>query len=169
MRKTELKIINGKLSNVQADAYLLPFLPYHECPTGVRYEVAAGGALGLRDFIDLRLKARHLAYGDAFFFDSKGGNAKMLIAVICRHPECNEEDMLKAIKRGFIAALCKAEKYNIKHIAMSPLCCMDGLDIVTFAKSLEIMIENGLEHGIEKITIATDDKETVTKLYHILE
>ena len=37
------------------------------------------------------------------------------------------------------------------------------------AKSLEIMIENGLEHGIEKITIATDDKETVIKLYHILE
>ena len=169
MKKTELEIVNGKLSNVKADAYMLPFLPYHECPTGVRYEVAAAGALGIGDFVSLRLKARRLGYGEAFFLDSKGGNARMLIAVVCRYPGDHEEDVVEAIRKGVIRTLCNAAKHNIKHIAMPPLCCMDGLDAVQFIKALEPIRDNGLEYGIEKLTIATNDKEIVTKLYHILE
>ncbi|MBR2034142.1 MAG: hypothetical protein IKA03_05695, partial [Alphaproteobacteria bacterium] len=64
IKKTELNIVHGKLSSVEADAYVLPFLPYHECPTGVRLEVSSAGALGVRDFIDHRLRERNLHYGD---------------------------------------------------------------------------------------------------------
>ena len=169
IKKTELNIVHGKLSSVEADAYVLPFLPYHECPTGVRLEVSSAGALGVRDFIDHRLRERNLHYGDVFFVDARGGNAKTLIALICRHPQQDSDEIADAIKKGFFGIFLKASKYGVKHIAVPTLCCGEGIDEIVFAKILTAVLDTDIEHGIKEVSIVSEDHRVVNKLYHIIE
>lgn len=169
IKKTKLNIVHGKLSSVKADAYVLPFLPHHECPTGVRLEVASAGALGVRDFIDHRLRERALHYGDVFFVDARGGNANTLIALICRHPQQDGNEIADAIKKGFIGIFLKASKHGVKRIAMPTLCCGEGIDEIVFAKILTAALDLDIEHGIEEVSIVSEEYRVVNKLYHIIE
>lgn len=169
IKETELNIVHGKLSSVKADAYVLPFLPYHEYPTGVRLEVASAGALGVRDFIDHRLRERKLRYGDVFFVDARGGNANTLIALICRHPQQDGDEIASAIKKGFLGIFLKASKHGVKRIAVPTLCCGEGIDEIVFTKILTAALDTDIEHGIEEVSIVSEDQGVVTKLYHIIE
>ena len=159
IKGTELSIVHGNLSSVKADAYVLPFLPHHECPTGVRLEVASAGALGVR----------HLHYGEVFFLDARGGNANTLIALICRHPRQDVKQQEDAIRKGLVSMFINASKYEVKHVAMPALCCDEGIDEVTFAKILTDVLMGNVEHCVEKISIVSNEKHRVTKLCHIIE
>ena len=167
---TKVTIVQSSLSNVVADAYVLPFLPYHECPTGVRLEVASAGALGIRDLVSQRLAARKFSYGHVSCIDSQGGKSRKLIAIVCRHPQQDTEQIKSAFRTGLWRVLFYSKKYGIKRIAMPVICYGEGLEIMDFSNIVkEILETKGLEHGIEEIFIADSDKDIVFKLYHAFE
>lgn len=174
-KQINVRVIRGKLSEYPADAYVLPFLPYHESISEVRLEVANAGAAGIRKFIDHRLQQRRLRLGDVFIVDSEGGKSHKLVNMVCRvlredyldsEVFRSREDMMKyALHNGFISLLTRSSEHNLRHIAMPPLCVSDHLPAKDFAQTLKKVLENfPSPHAVEQISILSEDEEVLSRL-----
>ena len=170
-----IEVIGGKLSAYSADAYVLPFLPYHESISEVRLEVAKAGAAGVYKFVDHRLRNRRLRLGDVIIVDSEGGRSRKLINMVCRLREndlldmeflvTREEQMKYALHNGFISMLLRAPEYGIKHIAMPPLCVSDKLPVEDFARALKTVLNSyPSPHSVERITVHSEDDRILVRL-----
>ncbi len=159
-----IEIARGKISDLAADIYVLPYYPDHVSPDCERHDAEYAGARGVRKFVDFRLSRiknqEPLRMGETFITDSLGGKSRLLANVVCRASNEDIEEMKKAIHSGIIDLLMQSENHNIHTVALTPLCARDGLEVGDFCKVLvETIKEFRASHSIEKITIITKHDE----------
>ncbi len=163
----EITILPGKLSECEADAYVLPYYAHHVNPDYERQEVENAGAKGVRRFVEMRLRhqvnQQPLSLGDAIIGPSDGGKSRMLVNIICR----NKEEILakRGIYRGILSMFCQSREYGLRKIAMVPLCSSDGLKASEFMNILKNFIEKcSMPHSIEEIVILCKSEEEANEL-----
>ncbi len=172
INRIQIEFVSGKLSDYAADAYVLPYYPHHVNPDNERQDVELAGARGVRSFIEHRLRQNinhdQPSMGDVKITESQGGKSRMLVNMICRSK--NPEQRAIAIARGLLGMLLYSGRYNLQHVAMSPLCVCDGLSENDFAEILRNSLQNCPSgHSIRKITVVCKDKAQSSKFEHILE
>ena len=167
INNVEITILPGKLSEWEADAYVLPYYAHHVNPDHERQEVEQAGARGVRRFVEMRLRhqldRQPLSLGDTFINSANGGKSRMLVNIICR----NKEEILakRGIYRGILSMFCQSQEYGLKKIAMVPLCSSDGLKASEFMSILKNFIEKcKMPHSIEEIVILCEDEEQAKEL-----
>lgn len=167
INNVKITILPGKLSECEADAYVLPYYSYHVNPDYERREVELAGAKGVRLFIEKRLRhqinRRPLSLGDVFITDSLGGKSRKLLNIICRD---EDEELVKlAIYRGILYMFCKAEEFGLKKVAMVPLCSTDGFASQEFMRILKKFVEKWTApHSIEEIVILCENEDEAKEL-----
>ncbi len=167
INNVKITILPGKLSECEADAYVLPYYSYHVNPDYERREVELAGARGVRLFIEKRLRhqieRRPLSLGDVFITDSLGGKSRKLVNIICRD---EDEELAKlAIYRGMLYMFCHSEEHGLKKVAMVPLCVSDGLKIKEFTEIFKKFMERCPEpHSIEEIVVLCKDEAQANEL-----
>lgn len=163
----KITILPGKLSECEADAYVLPYYAHHVNPDYERREVELAGAKGVRLFVEKRLRHqinRHpLSLGDVFITDSLGGKSRKLVNIICRD---KDKEMVKAaIYRGILYMFCHSEEHGLKKVAMVPLCSSDGVEPQDFTDVLKNFIEKcSVPHSIEEIVILCKNEDEANEL-----
>ena len=170
----EILIKKGSLCDEKTDAYILAFNSHHNNPDKERYEVEQAGARGVEKFIDLRLRKQYfkelLSQGSVIFMDALGGNATKIICVVCRNSNKDYKLMKASIREGMLNIFVHAHRYNIKQMAMVPLCVNDGLDIKDFIEAFNNAKESYLgEHFVEQITIVVPRDNNRDQNYRILQ
>ena len=172
IKNITITILPGKLSEIEADAYVLSYYPYHVNPDHERQEVESAGAKGVRSFVEQRLRhqinKQRLSLGDVFLVDSNGGKSRKLINVICR----DEDDILvrRAIHRGLIGMFSQSGEHGLKKVAMVPLCSSDGFPASEFMRILKNFIEKCIiNNSIEEIVIICKDESQVSELKAICQ
>ena len=163
----KISILPGKLSETEADAYVLSYYSYHVNPDYERWEVELAGAKGVRLFIEKRLRhqinRRPLSLGDVFITDSLGGKSRKLVNIICRDED--EEFVKLAIYRGLVYMFCHSEEHGLKKVAMVPLCSTDGFEPQEFMRIFKKFMERcPLPHSIEEIVILCKDESQAKEL-----
>lgn len=172
INKTKIEVVVGKLSDFPADAYVLPYYPKHESPSAERLDVALGGALGVRDFIAMRLgqirSGQEMRQGDCYITDARGGKSRLLANIICRTQDI--EHMAGYFRRGLNSLLHRSAEYQLKVLAMVPLYTEKESYEQDFFKVLEEVLKSTTsEICVEKIIVVCRDKEQELKVLHILE
>ena len=167
VRTVNIKLVVGSLSDIEADAYVLPYFPYHVNPDNERLEVKSAGARGVRRFIDLRmtrhLRGHNLSLGEMYITQSGGGKSKFLVNIVCRSH--NAENICSGIHTGLIGMFVEAPKYHLQTVAMPPLCIRDGLTELAFVHELWSAIESYVQDvSIAEIIIACKDEEQRVKI-----
>ena len=167
INNVEITILPGKLSECEADAYVLPYYAHHVNPDHERQEVEQAGAKGVRKFIETRLLHqvnRHmLALGDTFITDAQGGKSDKLVNINCRSKD--EHLVSHGIRQGLRSMFCQAEKFGLQKVAMVPLCSSDGFAPDTFMEILGKCVRSySLPHYIKEIIIVCEDEEQANKL-----
>ena len=168
----KISILPGKLSETEADAYVLSYYSYHVNPDYERREVELAGAKGVRLFIEKRLRhqinRRPLSLGDVFITDSLGGKSRKLVNIICRDED--EEFVKLAIYRGLVYMFCHSEEHGLKKVAMVPLCSTDGFEPQEFMRIFKKFMERcPLPHSIEEIVILCKDESQAKELEAICQ
>ena len=174
INQIEIKIARGKISDLEADVYVLPYYPQHVSPDCERHDAEYAGARGVRKFVDFRLlrirNQEPLRMGEAFITDSLGGKSRLLANVVCRASKENVNEMKRAIRSGIIDLLMQSEKHNIRTVAITPLCARDGVAVEDFCKVLvETIKDFQSKYSIEEITIITKHDERYDVLKDFFE
>ncbi|MBR6663476.1 MAG: hypothetical protein IKL33_01475 [Alphaproteobacteria bacterium] len=174
VNQISIKIARGKISDLEADVYVLPYYPQHVSPDCERNDAEYAGARGVRKFVDFRLlrirNQEPLRMGEAFITDSLGGKSRLLANVVCRASKENIDEMKSAIRSGLIDILMLSEKHSIRTAVVTPLCASDGVDVKDFCEILvETIKEFQSPHSIEEITIITKHDERYDVLKDFFE
>ena len=163
----KITILPGKLSEIKADAYVLPYYSHHVNPDHERQEVEQAGASGVRKFVETRLlhqTNRHmLALGDTFITASGGGKSEKLVNIVCRN---KDETLVKqGIRQGLQSMFCQAEKFGLQKVAMTPLCRTDGFSPELFMEILQRCVRSySAPHYVQEIIIVCKDADEAGKL-----
>lgn len=168
----KITILPGKLSEVQADAYVLAYYSHHVNPDHERQEVELAGARGVRKFVETRLlhqTNRHmLALGDMIVTDAQGGKSDKLVNIICRNKD--EYLVRQGMRQGLRSMFCQAEKCGLQKVAMVPLCASDGFATVEFMKILQKSVKSYSQpHYVKEIIIVCKDETEAKELEAICQ
>lgn len=171
IKNVTIELVADRLSNIIADAYVLPYFSRHVNPDHERQEVENAGARGVRRFVELRM-SRHLqdnalSLGDVIITPSGGGKSKFLVNIVCRSH--NAESICWGIHSCLIGMFIDAPQFGLQTVAMAPLCVCDGLTEFAFARELIKAIESySCDICIKTIIVACKDEHQVAELQKAL-